>query len=332
MVVVSLCLVAACALSAAPARAAACPGADTPYAPGANEAQLRAALVCLVNNERVVRGLKPVAAAGSLELSAQRHLEDMAARGFEGHIAPAPAPYGATPHDRAAAAGYAASSSWEVGETLHQASQSLPIAAPELTTARAAVTSWMVSAAHCSVLLTIEAEHLGAAVLRSREDDGWVTDTFALEVGVPGMKMTPAPGCGSITGLVAPDAAPAPAPVAAQPQTLQPTGPSTTAPSGVALGTTGVRLSSGAAIKLNRGAAAAPLKLQCARSRCRAKFTLRVNGSVLGWASATFTDRKRLTVPIARYLRKRLTRRHTRATLSVQAAGATSSRLVTLKG
>src|SRR4051812_10587761 len=101
-----MCVVVACAAWAVPARAVACPGADVPYAPGVNDAQVRAGLLCLVNNERVARGLKPVSAHPALDLSAQRHLEDMALRGFEGHIAPAPAPFGVTPHERAAAAGY----------------------------------------------------------------------------------------------------------------------------------------------------------------------------------------------------------------------------------
>jgi uncharacterized protein YkwD len=312
-----------------PARAAACPDGELPYVPGVNDAQVQRGVLCLVNNERLARGLRPLVANARLDLSARRHLADMAARGFDGHIAPDPAPFGATPHERAAAAGYPGTGApWEVGETLHAVSQSTPIASPELTTARATVTAWMESTAHCEVLLTREAVDLGVGVLRSSDELGWVTDTFAVEVGVPGLTMTPAPACSGTTGLVAPEAVPD-APVV-------PRGAEAPAVSGVALGTTGVVLASGASIKLRRAAAAAPLTLRCARTsgRCRATATLRVKGRSLGWARGDFTagSKLRLTVPIARTLRKTLTRRRTRATLTVQAAGRTSSRVVTLRG
>ena len=57
----------------------------------------------------------------------------MAARGFVDHVAPAPAPFGATPHERAAAAGYPGTSrlpDWKVSETLHTASQTFPVTNP----------------------------------------------------------------------------------------------------------------------------------------------------------------------------------------------------------
>jgi hypothetical protein len=145
-------------------------------------------------------------------------------------------------------------------------------------------------------------------------------------VGVPGPSMTPSPACAAIAGLVAPDAAPSPTT----------TGPEPAAKAGVPLGASGVRLTSGATIRLNRGAVAAPLSLECGRTtgRCRLKATLRVKGRSLGWARVDFTPggKTRLRVPIARSQRNGLKRRWTRATLSVQAAGQTSTRAVTLKG
>src|SRR3954471_16524943 len=163
-------MVAACAVSSEPARAASCSDADAPYTPGVNDAQVRSGLLCLVNNERLVRGLAPVVAHPALDRAAQRHLEDMAARGYVDHVAPAPAPFGATPHERAAAAGYPGTpgaANWEVGETLHVAVQTTPITNPGMTTARAAMAGWMASAPHCAVLLGPELEHLGAGVFRS---------------------------------------------------------------------------------------------------------------------------------------------------------------------
>ncbi len=332
-----LAMVVACAVTCESARAAVCPGADALYQPGVNDAQVRAGMLCLVNNERLSRGLKPVTANPALDRAAQRHLEDMAARDFIGHVAPDPAPFGATPHERAAAAGYPGTRStpnWEVGETLHTASQTTPVTNSEMMTAQAAMTSWMTSASHCAVILTKELEHLGAGVLSASDEDGWVTDSFALVVGAIGLKMTPSTACPAATGLVDPTTVPAaPAPPATD---EAPGDEAPAAPGGMTLGTTGVQLTSGAAITLNRGAAAAPMTLRCTRSagRCRATATLRARGRVLGRANVDLTAgaAKRLAVPIARGQRKRLTRKRTRAILNLATTDATSTRVVTLRG
>ena len=146
-----LAMVAGCALASSAAYAAPCSDADAPYNPGANDAQMRAGLLCLVNNERLARGLVPVVRHSALEVAGQRHLVDMAARGYVDHVAPAPAPFGATTHERAAAAGYPGTPrtpDWKVSETLHSASQTFPVTNPDLTTARAAMAAWMSSPSH----------------------------------------------------------------------------------------------------------------------------------------------------------------------------------------
>ena len=330
-----LAMIAGCTLASGTAHAAACSDADAPYSPGVNDAQVRSGLLCLVNNERLARGLTPVVQHPALELASQRHLVDMATRGYVDHVAPAPAPFGATTHERAAAAGYPGTprtSEWKVGETLHSASQSFPVTNPDLTTARAAMVGWMSSPSHCTVILTRELVHLGAAVLRSSDGPGWVTDSFALVVGAIGYQMTAGAECLANAGLVAADAVPV-APVT-ETATFTPV-PAEAAPSGLALGTTGVFLTSGAAITLNRGAAAAPMTLQCKRAagRCRGTVTLWAKGRVLGHAGIDLTAGvpTRLTLPIVRGQRKRLKRRRTPAILSVTGAGATSARVVTLR-
>ena len=333
-----LAMVAGCMLASEAAHAAPCPDADAPYSPGVNDTQVRSGLLCLVNNERLVRGLAPVVQHPALELAGQRHLVDMAARGFVDHVAPAPAPFGATSHERAAAAGYPGASrtpDWKVSETLHTASQTFPVTNPDMTTARAAMTGWMSSPSHCAVILTRELVHLGAAVLRSSDGDGWVTDSFALVVGALGNRMTSDAACAAGAGLVAADGVPA-APVTNTTSTVGPAAmPADIVPPGVALGTTGVFLTSGTAITLKRGAAAAPMTLQCKRTagRCRGTVALRAQGRVLGRAGIDLTAGvpTRLTLPIVRGQRKRLTSRRTRAILSVASAGATSTRLVTLR-
>ncbi len=329
-------MVVGCALASGTAHAAPCSDADAPYSPGVNDAQVRSGLLCLVNNERLARGLAPVVRHPALELAGQRHLVDMAARGYVDHVAPAPAPFGATTHERAAAAGYPGTAStpdWKVSETLHSASQTFPVTNPDVTTARAAMTGWMSSPAHCTVILRRELEHLGAAVLRSPDGDGWVTDSFALVLGAFGTRMTAGGECVANAGLVAADAVPA-APVT-ETTTVPTPAPVEAAPSGLALGTTGVFLTSGTAITLNRGAAAAPMTLQCKRTagRCRGTVALRAQGRVLGRAGIDLTAGvpTRLTLPIVRGQRKRLKHRRTRAILSVASAGATSTRVVTLR-
>ena len=82
-----LAMVVGCALASGTAHAAPCSDADAPYSPGVNDAQVRSGLLCLVNNERLARGLTPVVRHPALELAGQRHLVDMAARGYVDHIA-----------------------------------------------------------------------------------------------------------------------------------------------------------------------------------------------------------------------------------------------------
>jgi uncharacterized protein YkwD len=63
---------------------------------------VRAAILSLVNRERAKAGLPPVKADPTLEASAQRYAQDMAARGFFAHVDPE----GRTLQDRTEASGY----------------------------------------------------------------------------------------------------------------------------------------------------------------------------------------------------------------------------------
>jgi uncharacterized protein YkwD len=308
-------VVCAWALAAAPARAAVCAQAD---APAVDDAAVRAALVCLVNNERVARGLAPVAEVGSLDRAAQRHVDDMAERDYLGHLAPEPAPYGVTPGERAEAAGYVG----EVGEVVHF------VASRNGTSARLAMASWMASATHCGPLLGREIRHVGVGVVHG-QGVGTVTDIVQVVLGTPGTKLTMPTGCTS-DALVAEDAVP---PAAAAP--AAPVQERASPLAGVRLGSTGVARSSGT-IRLKRGASAAPLALQCGRTsgRCRGTATLWVRGRILGRMPVTITTGipKRLSVPIAYKHRKRLLRRSTRATLRLSIAGVYATRKIVLRG
>lgn len=96
---------AAILCSAMPASAqTACPGSDSPAT--ANPQVARDALVCMINNERTARGLSALASNSALEQASQAHADDMVARDYKSATAPAPAPNGATPRERAYNAGY----------------------------------------------------------------------------------------------------------------------------------------------------------------------------------------------------------------------------------
>lgn len=68
----------------APAAASACANA-TLVPNGTNLAQIRAAVVCLINAERARAGLPPLAVNTALGNAAQGHAEEMAARHFFAH-------------------------------------------------------------------------------------------------------------------------------------------------------------------------------------------------------------------------------------------------------
>ncbi len=98
---------AAVLLTASPASAQTpCAGSDT--AMTANPTLARSALVCMINNERVARGAAPLGVDPALDAASQTHADDMVARNYRSHLAPAPAPLGTTAADRAYGAGYPA--------------------------------------------------------------------------------------------------------------------------------------------------------------------------------------------------------------------------------
>jgi uncharacterized protein YkwD len=84
-----------------------CTGQSVVITP-ANEDRAERSLLCLINVYRGDNGRSPLTSDGSLSLAAARHSYDMVDRGYFDHNAPAPAPYGKTPAQRAQAAGYPA--------------------------------------------------------------------------------------------------------------------------------------------------------------------------------------------------------------------------------
>jgi uncharacterized protein YkwD len=167
-------------LAAAPAGAQTapdCAGADVRAA--RNAAAAREAVLCIVNAERTVRGLPPVATEARLEAAAQGHSDDMAARGYFDHVSPE----GAGPDARVSATGYPFAS-------LHE-----NIAFGQRT-AREVMEDWIRSPTHCPGILAPEVIHLGVGIApRSGRGPHWAQN-FALPQDTPPASQDTAPASG----------------------------------------------------------------------------------------------------------------------------------------
>ena len=186
------------AVLAPSASAASCAGADTPIS-SATLDSAKDAVLCIVNAERTVRGLPAVTASDRLALAAQRHTDDMVARDFFDHYAPAPAPFGTDPGDRITAAGYA----WQsYGENI----------AAGYHTPRSVMTGWMASEGHCTNILDPGFTQLGVgdatAAATILHGLGTWTQDFGRPRGAsaPSTDRGPQQGC-PYTGLQGIDAA-----------------------------------------------------------------------------------------------------------------------------
>jgi len=194
-----------------------CAGADTPHVTG-NEALMRSAMLCLVNNERTSRGIPALAASPILDVAAQRHADDMVARSYFAHAAPAPAPFGATPAERATAAGYPLPPQYYsqpfVGENIAMSN-----ATPRATTAQ-----WMRSTGHCRAIVWFKHTEIGIGVNAGGAPFApvWVQSFGNRDPeGTPAASEAPVEGCPYgqlVTPVGEPDAPPTP-PTPATPTT-----------------------------------------------------------------------------------------------------------------
>jgi uncharacterized protein YkwD len=114
--------------------------ADAELTPnGADLERIRAAIMCLVNRERLAHGERPLRPNPRLESAAQGHSEEMSSGGYIGHIGRR----GGTPLSRIRAGGYLYSSriGYELGENIAWGTR-------WLATPRAIVAAWMTSPGH----------------------------------------------------------------------------------------------------------------------------------------------------------------------------------------
>ncbi|MFI2778993.1 CAP domain-containing protein [Streptomyces sp. ALB3] len=118
----------------------------------------QAAVLALVNQERAKVGCSPVTTSSSLTALAQDFSEDMAARGFFGHTDPD----GATPWDRAAAAGVQGLG----GENIARGQAG----------AQAVMDAWMNSDGHRANILNCDYKTLGVGVHLGSGGPWWTQD------------------------------------------------------------------------------------------------------------------------------------------------------------
>lgn len=145
--------VAAATLAAASAASAACPDEDLrPTAE--NLDRVRAAVVCLHNEERRAAGIAPLEANAILAASATAHASDMVARRYLAFETPD----GVDPFDRIERAGYAQNGvRWSAGENIAWASGAL-------STPRSIMDGWMKSYGRRLTLIAGDFDEIGVGI------------------------------------------------------------------------------------------------------------------------------------------------------------------------
>ena len=142
--------------AAAPPVASTAPCADTDLTPDpSNVAAVDAATLCLVNQLRGQHGLPALVENSRLQLSAQRHSDDMIAQDYFAHVGPA----GDDPLSRMQDAGYVTPTtvSYVVGENIAWGTLTL-------STPAAIVTAWINSPEHLANMLDPAFRDTGMAV------------------------------------------------------------------------------------------------------------------------------------------------------------------------
>lgn len=130
-------------------------------------------VLCLVNSERVMRGLRPLRASRLLHRAAQRHSDDMVARSYFSHVSP----NGMNVRQRVRRTGYLRRrSGGTVGETIGWG-------ANRQATPAGLVGSFMSSAAHRPLLLDRRFREIGVGLALGAPVAGARGATLTLDFG-----------------------------------------------------------------------------------------------------------------------------------------------------
>ena len=147
---------------------------DMPAA--SNTAAVRAATLCLLNQERTSRGLRKLRDNNRLESAAQGHSDDMVSRRYFEHDSPG----GSTMVDRIKRTGYVRpNAGWSLGENIAWGTQ-------VLATPREIVKAWMNSPPHRANVLRSSFKEIGIGVTRNAPvsgTDGQPGATYTTDFG-----------------------------------------------------------------------------------------------------------------------------------------------------
>lgn len=171
-------LLLACVALALPSSApAATPCADAAIIPTkTNSGHVRAATLCLINQERTSRGLAPLSSSRHLQKAATRYSQLMVSQRFFGHVSPG----GSTlvKRVRKGTRYLRGARSWALGENLAWGSG--PFSTPAHT-----VVAWMRSQGHRRNILTSRFRHIGIGIATGapRSTNGLQAATFTTDFG-----------------------------------------------------------------------------------------------------------------------------------------------------
>ena len=162
------------ALGAPTARASQdCANADA-VPTGANEAAVRSAILCLHNQIRAGRGLPLLRENAKLRGAAERHSNDMVARGFFDHTTP----NGVTMVQRIMASRYTPrNAAWSIGENLAWGTGNL-------ATPREIMQAWMNSPGHRANVVKRSYREIGIGVVTGTPTAGSEGATYTADFGV----------------------------------------------------------------------------------------------------------------------------------------------------
>ena len=121
----------------------------------ANLGLVRAATLCLINQERARRGEQPLRLDGALEQAAQGHSEEMVSEDYFAHVSPE----GETPVQRLQAAGYPINP--QVGYTV---GENIAWGTLYLATPQSIVAAWLASPPHLANILESAYRETGLGV------------------------------------------------------------------------------------------------------------------------------------------------------------------------
>jgi uncharacterized protein YkwD len=155
-----------------PARAQSCSGG------------LAETTICLVNEARTARGLRPFAVSGELAAAARAHSADMVARQYFAFDSPD----GSTPHTRARQAGYGA------GATGFAVVEAIGWGTGEEGSPNAIVQKWLVDPQARPVILSTSNRDIGVGVAAGSPQRGAANSTtYTADVGRLGSPLSPTP-------------------------------------------------------------------------------------------------------------------------------------------